>query len=213
NFDQSSCQMEHQILINILEEITPVFRENGLLLDIAIDGDLDTSDQKDNYDKKSIEEKKTLPLTPDDDKLHYTQTEILFEHLCDLHDNCWEKKIDYPKSFASRHAMALLHNNLEKNCEQCDFKREENIKNINVRNTKKHDQLNQLKHDMPGFNFDQDLIPYGLRLQEKLNNNEFLPSFHEYIYNFKSLIKCQNCHSFPKYDTNGLSLLFLATKT
>jgi superfamily II DNA helicase RecQ len=84
------------------------------------------------------------------------------------------------------------------------LKREENTKNINVRNAKKHDQLNQLKHDMSGFNFDQDLIPYGLRLQEKLNNKEFLPSFHEYIYNFKSLIKCQNCYSFPKYNANGL---------
>ncbi|CAH1771129.1 1193_t:CDS:1, partial [Entrophospora sp. SA101] len=49
------------------------------------------SNRKDNYDEKSIEEKKTLPLPPDDDNLHYMQTEILFEHLCDKHDNCWEE--------------------------------------------------------------------------------------------------------------------------
>jgi len=37
-------------LINILEEITPIFRENGLLLDIAIDGDLDSNRTLSNYD-------------------------------------------------------------------------------------------------------------------------------------------------------------------
>ncbi|CAJ0846559.1 11310_t:CDS:1, partial [Entrophospora sp. SA101] len=49
NFDQSSRQMEHQILIDILEEITPIFRENNLLLDIAIDGDLDSNKTLSKY--------------------------------------------------------------------------------------------------------------------------------------------------------------------
>ena len=45
NFNQSS----HQILINILEEISPIFKENGLLLDIAIDDDLDSNETLSKY--------------------------------------------------------------------------------------------------------------------------------------------------------------------
>ncbi|CAH1768651.1 1789_t:CDS:2, partial [Entrophospora sp. SA101] len=229
NFDQSS-NFDKYFRRNYSN-----FQKNNLLLDIAIDGDLDSnktlskysivnqiftdlkhktktirnkinngkykkcenfesafliiilhvytaSNQKENYNEKSIEEKKALPLPPDDDNLHYMQTEI-----CEI------------GSFSIQDLK-----NIEKIHEQCDVKREESVNNINERNSKKHDQLNQLKYDMTGFNFDQDLIPYGLGVQEKLNNNEFLPSFHEYIYNFKSLIKCQNCLSFPKYSANGL---------
>ena len=43
NFDASSRQMEHAILIALLEKITPVLEASDLLLEVCIDGDLDSN--------------------------------------------------------------------------------------------------------------------------------------------------------------------------
>ena len=43
NFDASSRQMEHAILIALLEQITPILEESDLLLEVCIDGDLDSN--------------------------------------------------------------------------------------------------------------------------------------------------------------------------
>lgn len=43
NFDASSRQMEHAILITLLEQIIPVLEESDLLLEVCIDGDLDSN--------------------------------------------------------------------------------------------------------------------------------------------------------------------------
>ena len=43
NFDASSRQMEHAILIALLERITPMLEESDLLLEVCIDGDLDSN--------------------------------------------------------------------------------------------------------------------------------------------------------------------------
>ena len=43
NYDSSSQQMEHAILIAILDKITPVVEENDVILDIGIDGDLNSN--------------------------------------------------------------------------------------------------------------------------------------------------------------------------
>ena len=43
NFDASSRQMEHAILIALLEKITPILEESDLLLEVCIDGDLDSN--------------------------------------------------------------------------------------------------------------------------------------------------------------------------
>ncbi|PKK61666.1 hypothetical protein RhiirC2_718260 [Rhizophagus irregularis] len=43
NFDASSRQMEHAILITLLEQIIPVLEKSDLLLEVCIDGDLDSN--------------------------------------------------------------------------------------------------------------------------------------------------------------------------
>lgn len=43
NFDASFRQMEHTILITLLEQIIPVLEKSDLLLEVCIDGDLDSN--------------------------------------------------------------------------------------------------------------------------------------------------------------------------
>ncbi|RIB25770.1 hypothetical protein C2G38_412048 [Gigaspora rosea] len=43
NYNSSSKQMEHAILITIIDKITPILEEYNIVLDIAIDGDLDSN--------------------------------------------------------------------------------------------------------------------------------------------------------------------------
>lgn len=43
NFDASSRQIEHVILIALLEQITPILEKSELLLEVCIDGDLDSN--------------------------------------------------------------------------------------------------------------------------------------------------------------------------
>jgi hypothetical protein len=43
NFTQSSKQMEHAILISLLDQVTPVLEQQDIMLDVTVDGDLDTN--------------------------------------------------------------------------------------------------------------------------------------------------------------------------
>lgn len=43
NFDLSSRQMEHGILIALIEKLTPILEEQDILLNVTIDGDLDSN--------------------------------------------------------------------------------------------------------------------------------------------------------------------------
>jgi hypothetical protein len=43
NFNQSSRQMEHAILIDLLDQVIPVLEESDIMLDVTVDGDLDTN--------------------------------------------------------------------------------------------------------------------------------------------------------------------------
>jgi hypothetical protein len=43
NFSHSSKQMEHAILIELLEQVTPVLEKHEMMLDVTVDGDLDTN--------------------------------------------------------------------------------------------------------------------------------------------------------------------------
>ena len=43
NFNLSSRQMEHAILISLLGKLTPVLEEYDMLLNVTIDGDLDSN--------------------------------------------------------------------------------------------------------------------------------------------------------------------------
>jgi hypothetical protein len=43
NFTHSSKQMEHAILDDLLEQVTPLLTEYDIMLDVTVDGDLDTN--------------------------------------------------------------------------------------------------------------------------------------------------------------------------
>jgi len=43
NFVKSSRQMEHAILIDLLDQVTPLLEESDIMLDVTVDGDLDTN--------------------------------------------------------------------------------------------------------------------------------------------------------------------------
>jgi len=43
NFELSSRQMEHAILIALMEKLTPILEEQDMLLNVTIDGDLDSN--------------------------------------------------------------------------------------------------------------------------------------------------------------------------
>jgi hypothetical protein len=43
NFTHSSRQMEHAILIDLLEQVTSPLTEHDIMLDVTVDGDLDTN--------------------------------------------------------------------------------------------------------------------------------------------------------------------------
>ena len=43
NFESSSRQMEHAILIALIEKLTPILEEQDMLLNVTIDGDLDSN--------------------------------------------------------------------------------------------------------------------------------------------------------------------------
>ena len=62
---------------------------------------------------------------------------------------------------------------------------------------------NEMEQTLTGFDFGQDLIPYGIKLQKQLETHQFRPSFAEHIYNFDAIIKCCCCQAFPKYSAEG----------
>nr|CAG8570738.1 4392_t:CDS:2 [Entrophospora candida] len=348
NFEKSSKQMEHQILIDILYKITPILVENDVLLEVAVDGDLDSNKTlasygivnqiyadlkhktktirnhiknqqnkrwkdfeqvildyytkcvykatrlKKDYENKMKEQKIDLSFPPDNDALHQVQTVGLFKHLCD--SNCWEKvcwhvknpeldlktpnlktysdkekqefkkmlinvikkpiqttlitsthtcqnesmnhvklmfldkKIDYWKSFKTHHSLSIILNNLgdyeflvglntlfddfsftstdlcnlEKICDGRNKKHEQTVKKVQQNNASKWQRINQIEKTLTGFDFEQDLIPYGVKLQKQLEAHQFHPSFAEHICNFDAIIKCCCCQSFPKYSAEGL---------
>ncbi|RIB01509.1 hypothetical protein C2G38_2050825 [Gigaspora rosea] len=53
----------------------------------------------------------------------------------------------------------------------------------------------------------EDLVPYGQIVQQSLETMRFHPSFATKISNFKTIIKCGGCQSFPIQYPNGLCLV------
>nr|CAG8614296.1 5991_t:CDS:2 [Entrophospora candida] len=146
--------------------------------------------------------------------------------------NYTDKKTDYPKSFPAQDALAILHNNhgveylLKVACEageifrtghyqyytsiqqQRNRKRSQNVAVITERNEACIKKVMDKKENLKSFDFSKDLIPYGHIMQEKMKNTKFRLSFSFLIYNFDSLVKCQGCHSFPKWFTkNGFCVV------
>ncbi|CAG8546590.1 16176_t:CDS:2, partial [Cetraspora pellucida] len=102
---------------------------------------------------------------------------------------------DYPKSFAAHHALAVLHNNVglvEMLTIIRKYRRAANVAKIEARNQARAQKIMNQKACLKGFNFDQDLVPYGQLVQKNLETMQFHPSFATKILNFKTIIKCGN---------------------
>ncbi|CAG8547537.1 5457_t:CDS:2, partial [Gigaspora rosea] len=65
-----------------------------------------------------------------------------------------------------------------------------NVAKIEARNQARAQKIINQKACLGGFNFDQDLVPYGQIVQQSLETMQFHPSFATKISNFKTIIKC-----------------------
>ncbi|CAG8676031.1 38602_t:CDS:10, partial [Gigaspora margarita] len=291
NYNSSSKQMEHAILITIIDKITPILEEYNIVLDIKIDGDLDSNKTLANQTIVhkifgDLKHKSKLIRNKIANHVHWkhfeqpimkfyckcvyvaiilcwivknpdlelgepnltTYNDIQYKDLEDLITtirtsaneaiNCLklnytDKKTDYPKSFAARHALAVLHNNvgllemlnivrsasdlcefsdqniynISKIQEQREYRRTANIVKIETRNQTHAQKIINQKACLSSFNFGQDLVPYGQIIQQSLKNVQFHPSFATKIPNFETIIKCNSCQSFPIRYSNGLCLI------
>lgn len=145
-----------------------------------------------------------------------------------------DKRIDYWKSFAVRHAMAVIHYNegytyllsevRETYCER-PFELEDtlnismienerfsqnqlNVENIRQRNKIRAEKYANERKELIGFNFGEELFPYKLKAQDRLRKNEFYPSFGSLIVDFDATIRCTHCHTFSKRFKGLCSLCY-----
>ncbi|CAG8687197.1 8077_t:CDS:10, partial [Funneliformis caledonium] len=106
NFDTSSHQMKHAILIALLEKITPILEESDLLLEVCVDGDLDSNKTLANVPvfeqyimryfngcvfAAGLKKKNNKLDVPTNEELRYIQVEGLIQHLLNNHNLCWKE--------------------------------------------------------------------------------------------------------------------------
>ncbi|CAH1767797.1 839_t:CDS:2 [Entrophospora sp. SA101] len=308
NHEQSSRQMEHAILLRIIEKISPVLEEAEVLLDICVDGDLNSNKTLNNIPcvskvyadlkhvgknirakiaKNSIwkDYENTImtyynscvyaasgrkldgnKITVSDDELEKVQIEphlrdhtsnqidqfreflkkifyiptkqSLITHIRTSYNeafNCvklcfQDKKIDYWKTYSTRHALAVLQYNngllnmLEISRSACNIQQlseadkyninqiseqrikqnQKNVISIAERNQERGKKIQEQKRNLETFDWDKDYVPYGRSVQEKIKAKEFEPTFAKYIFDFEKIIKCLACDAFPKYSPTGL---------
>ncbi|CAG8496835.1 10109_t:CDS:10, partial [Cetraspora pellucida] len=116
--------------------------------------------------------------------------------------NYTDKKVDYAKSFSTRHGLAVLHNNNE-NLEQKEDKRKHNVAEINKRNALRAKKIAETRKQIEEFDYSKDLIPYGITIKENIINEEFRPSFANLIPDFDGFVLCEGCKCFPKRSPKG----------
>ncbi|CAI2185188.1 9884_t:CDS:2 [Funneliformis geosporum] len=123
--------------------------------------------------------------------------------------NYTDKKTDYPKSFAAQYALAVIHNNngIIQAFELIQDKREYNIAKINQRNQIRAQKICEQKKKLEGFDFDQDLVPYGIQIQNDIQTKKFCSSFSLLVKDFDSTLMCYGCQSFSCKFPNGFCKL------
>ncbi|CAG8769607.1 46316_t:CDS:10, partial [Gigaspora margarita] len=109
NFDKSSKQMEHAILIEVINQISPLLDENNLHLEVCIDGDLDSNKAlahvrivtKISADLKHLtknirntvltafRKEAEKSSTPTEEETCKMQVDGLIRHLQNNHLDCW----------------------------------------------------------------------------------------------------------------------------
>ncbi|CAG8628225.1 12090_t:CDS:2, partial [Gigaspora rosea] len=141
--------------------------------------------------------------------------------------NYTDKKQDYPKSYKTCHALAVIHNNngilellqilrqagkISKHSnqdllnialiwKQREDKRICNIAEIHKKNETRAKKIIQQKDQLQDFDWPQVI-------QDNITKYTFQPSFSVLIPNFDSFILCEGCSSFPKrFPEQGLCKL------
>ncbi|UZO26693.1 uncharacterized protein OCT59_018907 [Rhizophagus irregularis] len=260
NHEKTSRQMEHAILLRIIEKIVPVLEAAEVLLDIGVDGDLNSNKTLNNIpcvskvyaDLKHIgknirakiakssmwkEYENTImtyynscvyaasgrkldenKITVSDAELEKVQIDAphlkeytsnqkekfrqflkecfyiptkqsLITHIRTSYNEAFnrvklcfqDKKIDYWKTYSTRHALAVLQYNNERG-----------------------KKIKEQKTNLETFDWDKDFVPYGRNVQEKIKAKEFEPTFAKHILDFEKIQKCLACKAFPKYSPLGL---------
>ncbi|CAJ0886455.1 266_t:CDS:2 [Entrophospora sp. SA101] len=216
----SSRQMEHAILIEVIEKIIPVLETKNNKWKL-FEQPIMSYYNKCVYAAILYSSKDKTKVPTDDDLFHMQTQNQSKKAVNHIKLNYTDKKTDYPKSFPAQHVLAILHNNhgveylLKVACEageifrtghyqyytfiqqQRNRKRSQNVAVITERNEACIKKVMDKKENLKSFDFSKDLVPYGHIMQEEMKNTKFRLSFSFLIYNFDSLVKCQGCHSFP----------------
>ncbi|CAG8850472.1 5465_t:CDS:2, partial [Gigaspora margarita] len=195
NFNKSSRQMEHAILIEILSQISPSLEEANLHLDICINSDLDSNKTLANIpivaniyaDLKHLmcnirNSLRTLrhaandPHAPTKEETRIMQVEGLIYHLQNDHmrcwsDICWTK--DDSEIILQEPTLCYLSNN----------------------------RINKFRKLL-----EIDLVFYKKKALDWLHVNEFYPSFAPLIVDFDVTIQCICYKVFSKHSKGLCSL-------
>ncbi|CAG8693076.1 8048_t:CDS:10 [Funneliformis caledonium] len=178
-----------------------------MLINVTIDGDLDSNKTLRNVAEKDIRN---------------VQTEGLFQHLCDNHELCWPKVCwiknnpelqlleptlkfytPYQREKFKSMLETIFHLSINQGiCEMMNVTRlacnvvlsDQDLVNISKI---------ELERNQQRLHNSQELIPYGKKAQCNIDANQFYPSFALQIPDFDETTKCVTCHAFPKYTAKG----------
>nr|CAG8494826.1 5815_t:CDS:10 [Entrophospora candida] len=180
---QSSRQMEQAILIACLEKITPNLDKENILLDIGVNGDLDSNktlktervvnkvygDLK--HATKIIRGKKSIKGNDNSNRRRIEECASEWFSFTPFWKSLFvlvrNKKIDFWAPFRACHAVAILDHHEEKFALVHDVQRSRNLKNIHARNIEKENKIIEQKQQLEAFDYDQDLVLYGMRIKFK----------------------------------------------
>ncbi|GES74897.1 DNA helicase RecQ [Rhizophagus clarus] len=210
NHKANSKQIEHAVLIRILEKVVPILEETDMLLDIVVDEDLDSNKtlrevkcvNKIFPDFKHLTQsnEKDLPLTTE--LVKHIQMHGLTKHLCNDHLECW------PESLITN---ARTSQNEAFNRQKLSFvsKLIDYWKTYSVRhalavihnNSGLLSMLQSIRAQKGLSSFSENVI---LNIEHISESKTFYPFFADLIYKYHDISnKCIDCQSFSKQFSNG----------
>ncbi|CAG8479346.1 17600_t:CDS:2 [Gigaspora margarita] len=201
-----NIQIEHVILIKVLNQISPLLEEASLYLEICIDGDLDSNKTLANVPIVSNIYANLKHLTKNiRNSLYnkkYTRFYAFEDHIMHwFHEYIYLAALQNRKPFETKDLYNI--NAIEKECSE---KQRWNVNKIQQHNQIRANNFANKYKELGSFNFDQKLVPCKFKAQNWLHSNMFYLSFASLIIDFDITIGCIGCHTFSKY-TKGLYAL------
>ncbi|CAB5353409.1 unnamed protein product [Rhizophagus irregularis] len=205
-------QAMNPFIVNLQEnkeniEITPILEEFDLLLDIGIDGDLESNKTLGTVaivnqifaDLKHVAKLIRSKIVKNVQWRSFEQVIMQYFNGCIYAAGARkaDKEIDTPSE-----------DELKKIQEERQANRERNNEKLAQKTKEKGEKILNQRNELESFDFSQELVPYGRQFQKRIQQyEEFTPSFACYIKNFSTTVKCICCRSFPKYTSSGLCKL------